>query len=262
MSRTHTKTEESDDAAEKVKPESADEAPSNDAQVPSNDALTASPDTAPETHFPTPPRDTPAQTLSSSNSINSLPPDILQSFSTLDKSLAPLVPDLEREYWRSLAYQTPMYGADQLGSLFPPDFKSTWNLNSLPNLLTNSDLLLPGVTTPYIYAGMWKSTFAWHLEDMDLYSINYVHWGAPKHWYVVPPPQREKFERVARQTFPGDAKGCREFMRHKQFVISPKYLANQGVGVKKAVQREGEFIVTYPYSYHSGFNCGLVGLSV
>ncbi|KAJ3157394.1 hypothetical protein HDU86_003285 [Geranomyces michiganensis] len=174
--------------------------------------------------------------------------------------------ELERFYWRNIAYAAPMYGADMLGSLFDADdirnaresFQQidSWNLAHLDNLLKRVKAKLPGVTIPYLYFGMWKATFAWHVEDMDLYSINYIHFGAPKQWYVVPPDVRDKFERIAGDTFVHEAEKCPEFLRHKTSILSPKYLASKGVNVNRVVQRAGEFMITFPYGYHQGFNFG------
>ncbi len=71
---------------------------------------------------------------------------------------------------------------------------------------------------------MWKSTFAWHTEDMDLYSINYLHFGQPKSWYVVPPEHGKRLERLAEGFFPSNARDCSAFLRHQMNVISPRIL--------------------------------------
>jgi hypothetical protein len=114
------------------------------------------------------------------------------------------VSGLERIYWRSCGLgKSAMYGADLPGSLFSKNIGGStitsateaaqlsrkgkhidgpipWDVSNLPSALTRllpRGMKLPGVNTPYLYFGMWRATFAWHVEDMDLFSINYLHWG-------------------------------------------------------------------------------------
>ncbi|EPQ27285.1 uncharacterized protein PFL1_05208 [Pseudozyma flocculosa PF-1] len=166
--------------------------------------------------------------------------------------------EIESEYWRSLNFgKPPMYGADLKGTLF--DHRTArWNVGKLDNLLTRLRLRrkLPGVTTPYLYWGMWRATFAWHVEDMDLYSINYLHFGAPKQWYSIRQADRQRFESAMAAAFPSDSRRCPHFMRHKSYLASPSFLASHGIRPLRLVHNAGEFVITYPYGYHSGFNLG------
>ena len=164
--------------------------------------------------------------------------------------------ELETHYWKSLGFNQPMYAADMPGSLFD-DSVTSWNVAKLENVLDVLGTKVPGVNTAYLYMGMWKATFAWHLEDVDLYSINYIHFGAPKQWYSISQEDARKFEKAMKQVWPVDAKNCDQFLRHKTYLISPDVLQKQyGVKVNKLVHYEGEFVITFPYGYHSGYNIG------
>lgn len=164
--------------------------------------------------------------------------------------------ELEAHYWRSLGFNQPMYAADMPGSLFD-ETTNSWNVAKLENLLDVLGTKVPGVNTAYLYMGMWKATFAWHLEDVDLYSINYIHFGAPKQWYSISQEDARKFEHAMKSIWPVDAKNCDQFLRHKTYLISPDVLLKQyNVKVNKLVHYEGEFVITYPYGYHSGYNLG------
>jgi hypothetical protein len=164
--------------------------------------------------------------------------------------------ELERAYWKTLTYAPPLYGADMPGSLFD-DRTTTWNLGKLENLLDVMGTKIPGVNTAYLYLGMWKATFAWHLEDVDLYSINYLHFGAPKQWYSISQGDARRFEAAMKSIWPTDAKACDQFLRHKTFLISPSYLLHHfNIKVNKIVHHPGEFVITFPYGYHSGYNLG------
>lgn len=192
------------------------------------------------------------------------------------------VAGLERLYWRSCGVgKAAMYGADLPGSLFTQNVGSSfvastsgaqfkkhnptegpipWNVSNLPSALTRllpRGMKIPGVNTPYLYFGMWRATFAWHVEDMDLFSINYIHWGAPKHWYAVPQGRANALEGVMKQFFPSDKNGCPQFLRHKSYLASPTALKSASVKPNILVQQAGEFVITYPRGYHAGFNTGL-----
>lgn len=76
---------------------------------------------------------------------------------------------------------------------------------------------------------MWKSSFIWHVEDMDLYAINYLHLGAQKIWYTIPPHSARKFEKLASDLFAANSNKCSSFLRHKTSIISTKILAENQI---------------------------------
>jgi [histone H3]-trimethyl-L-lysine9/36 demethylase len=121
------------------------------------------------------------------------------------------------------------------------------------------------------------------VEDADLYSVNFLHWGAPKIWYCVSPKDKAKFERLAGALHPEQLRQCKGFLRHKDILISPtvlkqfdiKYQVVRGLspGAGTSVctptsriatslcsvqckQNPGEYVVLNAAAYHSGFNCG------
>lgn len=167
--------------------------------------------------------------------------------------------DLERKYWKNITYVAPIYGADVCGSVTDDDC-DVWNINRLGTILdyVNQDygISIDGVNTAYLYFGMWKTTFAWHTEDMDLYSINYLHFGAPKTWYAVPPEHGRKLEKLANSCFPASYQTCAAFLRHKMTLISPQILKQHNIPYDKITQEENEIMITFPFGYHAGFNHG------
>ncbi|XP_052401223.1 lysine-specific demethylase 4C isoform X1 [Carassius gibelio] len=167
--------------------------------------------------------------------------------------------DLERKYWKNLTFVSPIYGADVSGTLYDEDIKE-WNIGHLNSILDvieeDCGVSIQGVNTPYLYFGMWKTSFSWHTEDMDLYSINYLHFGEPKSWYAIPPEHGKRLERLAIGFFPNSFKSCEAFLRHKMTLISPSVLKKYSIPFDKITQEAGEFMITFPYGYHAGFNHG------
>ncbi|CAN6279662.1 unnamed protein product [Urochloa humidicola] len=192
----------------------------------------------------------------------------------------PSVEDIEGEYWRIVESPTEeievIYGADletgNFGSGFPkfsPEVKSDvehkyaksgWNLNNLPRLqgsvLSFEGGDISGVLVPWVYVGMCFSSFCWHVEDHHLYSLNYMHWGAPKMWYGVPGKDAVNLEVAMRKHLPDLFDEQPDLLHNLVTQFSPSLLKSEGVPVYRCVQHEGEFVLTFPRAYHAGFNCG------
>ncbi|XP_063944173.1 lysine-specific demethylase JMJ18 [Daucus carota subsp. sativus] len=196
------------------------------------------------------------------------------------KRWEPSIEDIEGEYWRIIEKPTDevevYYGADietaVFGSGFPKKspsltenisdtyVSSGWNLNNFPRLpgsvLCFEESDISGVMVPWLYVGMCFSSFCWHVEDHHLYSLNYLHWGDPKVWYGVPGTHASDLEAAMRKHLPDLFDEQPGLLHELVTQMSPSILMSEGVPVHRVVQHSGEFVLTFPRAYHSGFNCG------
>ncbi|XP_029011976.1 lysine-specific demethylase 5B-B [Betta splendens] len=188
---------------------------------------------------------------------------------------------VEKEFWRLVGAidedVTVEYGADiaskEFGSGFPiPNgkfkvspadekyLKCGWNLNNLammkPSVLTHVTADICGMTLPWLYVGMCFSSFCWHIEDHWSYSINYLHWGEPKTWYGAPGFAAEQLEEVMKKLAPELFESQPDLLHQLVTIMNPNTLMAHGVPIYRTNQCAGEFVITFPRAYHSGFNQG------
>ncbi|KAJ0241705.1 Lysine-specific demethylase REF6 [Hirschfeldia incana] len=195
--------------------------------------------------------------------------------------------EIETLYWRATVDKpfSVEYANDMPGSAFIPlslaaarrrEYgggdggtvgESAWNMRAMAraegSLLKFMREEIPGVTSPMVYVAMMFSWFAWHVEDHDLHSLNYLHMGAGKTWYGVPKDAALAFEEVVRDHgYGGELNPLVTFstLGEKTTVMSPEVFVKAGIPCCRLVQNPGEFVVTFPRAYHSGFshgfNCG------
>ncbi|XP_006096185.1 lysine-specific demethylase 5C isoform X7 [Myotis lucifugus] len=188
---------------------------------------------------------------------------------------------VEKEFWRLVNSieedVTVEYGADihskEFGSGFPvsdnkrhltPEEEeyatSGWNLNVMPvleqSVLCHINADISGMKVPWLYVGMVFSAFCWHIEDHWSYSINYLHWGEPKTWYGVPSLAAEHLEEVMKKLTPELFDSQPDLLHQLVTLMNPNTLMSHGVPVVRTNQCAGEFVITFPRAYHSGFNQG------
>ncbi|XP_030229605.1 lysine (K)-specific demethylase 5Ba [Gadus morhua] len=188
---------------------------------------------------------------------------------------------VEKEFWRLVSTieedVTVEYGADiaskEFGSGFPVKngqvevsgddetyLTSGWNLNNMPvldaSVLTHVTADICGMKLPWLYVGMCFSSFCWHIEDHWSYSINYLHWGEPKTWYGAPGSAATQLEGVMKKLAPELFESQPDLLHQLVTIMNPNTLMNNGVPIYRTNQCAGEFVITFPRAYHSGFNQG------
>lgn len=89
-----------------------------------------------------------------------------------------------------------------------------------------------------------------------MYSINYMHTGHGKIWYAIPDYHREKFERLAKHKLAMLFEEDPNLLHNINVMINPAYLVENGVHVYRTLQKPGEFVLTFPESYHQGVSVG------
>lgn len=136
--------------------------------------------------------------------------------------------EIESLFWKATVDKpfTVEYANDMPGSAFGETGEATgaavtvgetaWNMRGAArakgSLLRFMKEEIAGVTSPMVYVGMMFSWFAWHVEDHDLHSLNYLHMGSAKTWYGVPRDAAVAFEEVVRvQGYGGEVNPVGEF---------------------------------------------------
>lgn len=147
--------------------------------------------------------------------------------------------EMENTFWAQIT-KGAQYSLNNKFSLFG-DSCQIWNLDRFtkkeslihstkPHQKVTRDQKLykmPGIQSPYTYVGQAFSSFGMHLEDGNLGSINFLHSGAEKLWYIIPKEENHKLERFCKKVSKNVA--CTFYLRHKTLMISPSILKKNGI---------------------------------
>ena len=90
-----------------------------------------------------------------------------------------------------------LYSVNNDFTLFD-DSCNIMNLNKFSEMESTihkaNSVSLSGIHKPFTYIGRWLTFFALHLEDVNLNSINFLHRGKEKFWYLIPASETSKLE--------------------------------------------------------------------
>ncbi|KAK5262780.1 hypothetical protein LTR96_011734, partial [Exophiala xenobiotica] len=166
----------------------------------------------------------------------------------LERRLADPEAMSKMRYCTDLSAQT----AEARRQLGLPAESPIWPLKG--NMLDRTKYRVPGLHWPYGYvSGDDGSLFVIHREDGKLPSLNVLHYGREKLWYVV---ARKDGYLVENEVKRGK---CEQKVRHASRWIPRSKLRAMGASFVTLVQRAREVVVVWGDSYHQG---GTVGPTV
>ncbi|KAK5188651.1 hypothetical protein LTR92_011333, partial [Exophiala xenobiotica] len=166
----------------------------------------------------------------------------------LERRLADPEAISKMRYCTDLSAQT----AEARQQLGLPAESPIWPLKG--NMLDRTKYRVPGLHWPYGYvSGDDGSLFVIHREDGKLPSLNVLHYGREKLWYVV---ARKDGDLVENEVKRGK---CEQKVRHASRWIPRSKLRAMGASFVTFVQRAREVVVVWGDSYHQG---GTVGPTV
>ena len=190
-----------------------------------------------------------------------------------------VIHQVDVEFWDNVAErakkghrQKPALYLDGFGamSLFPD--KEEGNVNNLKTFLQNSIIEQSIDTRSSLFLGQFNTCFSWHIDPKDVGTFNLMHGGFPKRWYIIPPNDHKqgkksnltRFQEYMRKTYSNPQKNafgrnpeCPGALYHKDFLLPPNELSQNGITVKEAVQFPGEVMLLFHKTPHSGYNTGV-----
>lgn len=180
---------------------------------------------------------------------------------------------VEKEYWEALShsgvaveveYGSNIHSAIHGSTNAMPEQNSLrnvndqWNLNVAPLQRDGmfqyiQDASAQQLRMPWLHVGMMFSSRAWAVEDMLLWSLDYLHFGSTRTWYVISPKHYDKFQKLLERYGKGDRKVDSKFILEPDLMISPEVLKEEGIETYLCDQRPGEYVLSFPKSYRSHF---------
>ncbi|CAF1140950.1 unnamed protein product [Adineta steineri] len=159
-------------------------------------------------------------------------------------------------FWLTIPNNISLYVPNIDDSLFAKR-ENVFNMTQLPSLLKYYPKPIPGVTTPFLHIGMWSTSVGLHIDEHDLISLNYLHHGAPKIWYIIHPSSYAKLEELVNELkLFSDISSCLSPLQHKSLLIKPSFLQLHSIEYYYIEQKINELVVIFPGTYHFYFDTG------